>query len=44
MRHANTLNFTPHRGLRTERYKLIAYYYSEGDYWELFDLQDLSFR
>lgn len=28
----------PHRGVRTERYKLIQYY-SEGDYWELFDLQ-----
>ena len=28
----------PHRGVRTERYKLI-HYYSEGDYWELFDLQ-----
>lgn len=27
----------PHRGVRTERYKLIEYY-SEGDYWELFDL------
>lgn len=29
----------PHRGVRTERYKLI-HYYSEGDYWELFDLQN----
>jgi arylsulfatase A-like enzyme len=28
---------SPHRGVRTERYKLIEYY-SEGDYWELFDL------
>ena len=28
----------PHRGVRTERYKLIEYY-GEGDYWELFDLQ-----
>jgi arylsulfatase A-like enzyme len=28
----------PHRGVRTERHKLI-HYYSEGDYWELFDLQ-----
>ena len=28
----------PHRGVRTERYKLIEYY-SEGDYWELFDLE-----
>ena len=28
----------PHRGVRTERYKLIEYY-SEGDYWEFFDLQ-----
>lgn len=28
----------PHRGVRTERYKLI-HYYGEGDYWELFDLQ-----
>jgi len=28
----------PHRGVRTERYKLI-HYYSEGDYWELFDLE-----
>ncbi len=27
----------PHRGVRTERYKLIEYY-TEGDYWELFDL------
>jgi arylsulfatase A-like enzyme len=29
----------PHRGVRTERYKLIEYY-SEGDYWELFDLRE----
>ncbi len=29
---------SPHRGVRTDRYKLIEYY-SEGDYWELFDLQ-----
>ena len=28
----------PHRGVRTDRYKLIEYY-SEGSYWELFDLQ-----
>jgi arylsulfatase A-like enzyme len=28
----------PHRGLRTDRYKLIEYH-AEGDYWELFDLQ-----
>ena len=28
----------PHRGVRTERYKLIEYY-GEGDYWELFDLE-----
>ena len=28
----------PHRGVRTDRYKLIDYY-SEGDYRELFDLQ-----
>ena len=28
----------PHRGVRTERYKLIDYY-GEGDYWELFDLE-----
>ena len=28
----------PHRGVRTDRYKLIEYY-SEGDYWELFDLE-----
>lgn len=27
----------PHRGVRTGRYKLIEYY-SEGEYWELFDL------
>ena len=27
----------PHRGVRTDRYKLIEYY-TEGDYWELFDL------
>ena len=27
----------PHRGVRTERYKLIEFH-SEGDYWELFDL------
>ena len=27
----------PHRGVRTGRYKLIEYY-TEGDYWELFDL------
>jgi arylsulfatase A-like enzyme len=30
---------TPHRGVRTDRYKLIEYY-REGDYWELFDLQE----
>ena len=29
----------PHRGVRTRRYKLIDYY-GEGDYWELFDLQE----
>ncbi len=29
---------SPHRGVRTERYKLIEYY-SEGGYWEFFDLQ-----
>ena len=29
----------PHRGVRTDRYKLIEYY-TEGDYWELFDLTD----
>ena len=28
----------PHHGVRTDRYKLIEYY-SEGDYWELFDLK-----
>ncbi|MCC6365036.1 MAG: sulfatase [Bryobacterales bacterium] len=28
----------PHRGVRGGRYKLI-HYYSEGDYWELFDLE-----
>lgn len=28
----------PHRGVRTQRYKLIEYY-GEGDYWELFDLE-----
>ncbi len=28
----------PHRGVRTDRYKLI-HYHSEGDYWELFDLE-----
>lgn len=28
----------PHRGVRTGRYKLIEYY-SEGEYWELFDLK-----
>ncbi|MDE0109876.1 MAG: sulfatase [Bryobacterales bacterium] len=30
---------TPHRGIRTDRYKLIEYY-REGDYWELFDLEE----
>ena len=30
---------SPHRGVRTDRYKLIEYY-GEGDYWELFDLQE----
>ena len=30
---------TPHRGVRTDRYKLIEYY-KEGDYWELFDLAE----
>ena len=29
----------PHRGVRTDRHKLIEYY-GEGDYWELFDLQE----
>ncbi len=29
----------PHRGVRTDRYKLIEYY-GEQDYWELFDLQE----
>jgi arylsulfatase A-like enzyme len=29
----------PHRGVRTERYKLIEFF-SEGDYWELFDLKE----
>lgn len=29
----------PHRGIRTDRYKLIEYY-SESDYWEFFDLQE----
>lgn len=28
----------PHRGVRTDRFKLIEFY-SEGDYWELFDLE-----
>ena len=28
----------PHRGVRNDRYKLIEYY-TEGDYWELFDLE-----
>jgi arylsulfatase A-like enzyme len=28
----------PHRGVRTQRHKLIEYY-GEGKYWELFDLQ-----
>jgi len=28
----------PHRGVRTDRYKLIEYY-SEGNYWEFFDLK-----
>ena len=30
---------TPHRGVRTDRYKLIEYYAEDG-YWELFDLQE----
>ncbi len=29
----------PNRGIRTNRYKLIEYY-TEGPYWELFDLQE----
>ena len=29
----------PHRGVRTDCYKLIEYY-GEGDYWELFDLRE----
>jgi arylsulfatase A-like enzyme len=29
---------SPHRGVRTERHKLIEYY-TESDYWELFDLE-----
>ena len=28
---------SPHRGVRTDRYKLIEYYNEDG-YWELFDL------
>ncbi len=28
----------PHRGVRTDHYKLIEYYTEGGDYWELFDL------
>jgi arylsulfatase A-like enzyme len=28
----------PNRGIRTDRYKLIEYY-TEGPYWELFDLE-----
>ena len=28
----------PHRGIRTDRYKLIEYY-SENEYWEFFDLE-----
>lgn len=28
----------PHRGVRTQRHKLIEYY-GEGEYWELFDLE-----
>ncbi len=28
----------PHRGVRTDRHKLIEFF-SEGDYWELFDLE-----
>lgn len=30
---------TPHRGVRTDRYKLIEYYKEDG-YWELFDLRE----
>jgi arylsulfatase A-like enzyme len=30
---------SPHRGVRTDRYKLIEYY-SEDGYWELFDLKE----
>jgi len=30
---------SPHRGVRTDRFKLIEYY-DEGDYWELFDLKE----
>ena len=30
---------SPHRGVRTERYKLIEYYNEDG-YWELFDLRE----
>jgi choline-sulfatase len=29
----------PHRGVRTDRYKLIEYY-CEGNYWELLDLEE----
>ncbi len=40
----SSTNFTsrrvgPHRGVRTNQYKLIEYY-SEGNYWELFDLEE----
>jgi arylsulfatase A-like enzyme len=36
--HSTAHRVSPHRGVRTARYKLIECY-SEGGYWELFDLQ-----
>ncbi|MBL8223070.1 MAG: DUF4976 domain-containing protein, partial [Bryobacterales bacterium] len=36
-RYGTSHRIPPHRGVRTERHKLIEYY-GEGDYWECFDL------
>lgn len=36
-RYGTAHRIPPHRGVRTERHKLIEYY-GEGDYWEFFDL------
>ncbi|MFC1608281.1 sulfatase [Candidatus Latescibacterota bacterium] len=38
LKYFTTHRVGPHHGVRNNRYKLIEYY-TEGDYWELFDLE-----